>query len=342
MISQLNKAAKCKASLQEFATSHDVVFTANMTMDQIYGRVEQKLTLMVPPTTTDKVNFGEYANLEYGQLLEDHPQYASWVQKTAKEGDCNWRLARLASWLNEGPPAPRHQKKLVTKGGKGRGKSSQQQADDSSNASWGKVSQASSSELSALKEELDRLRSENAELTLQMERNKSRKEMWNALAESDTADDHVCFSQCPQTQCSDNHKRLGYAWQEHNNPFGACWQDLVHSQRLFLLEIACSEHSVLSAEVHRQMGTNAAQRCSIWNGYDLTAETGVRKLKKLISATRPVHIWVSCDCGPFSPLQRLNTSKPGQQQALDQKRQVRLCSVSRGHRSCQVCSPTWY
>lgn len=177
MISQLNKAAKCKASLQEFATSHDVVFTANMTMDQIYGRVEQKLTLMVPPTTTDKVNFGEYANLEYGQLLEDHPQYASWVQKTAKEGDCNWRLARLASWLNEGPPAPRHQKKLVTKGGKGRGKSSQQQADDSSNASWGKVSQASSSELSALKEELDRLRSENAELTLQMERNKSRKEM---------------------------------------------------------------------------------------------------------------------------------------------------------------------
>ena len=45
----------------------------------------------------------------------------------------------------------------------------------------------------------------------------------------------------------------------------------------------------------------SALRCSIWNGYDLTSDSGVTKLKKLIREVRPVHIWVSCDCGPYIP-----------------------------------------
>ena len=98
------------------------------------------------------------------------------------------------------------------------------------------------------------------------------------------------------------------------------WKHLVHKHRLILMEVACSPDSLLSQEVDRVYGDGSSQRCSIWNGYDLTTVEGVAACKRLIDAERPCHIWISCECGPFSPLQRINQRSPEQISQLQSKR----------------------
>ena len=71
-----------------------------------------------------------------------------------------------------------------------------------------------------------------------------------------------------------------------------------------------------------QLGPDTAIRCSHWSGYDLTSTVGVKRLEDLISETRPLHVWISCECGPYSPLQRINTRDPGQCERLEEKRRV--------------------
>ena len=91
--------------------------------------------------------------------------------------------------------------------------------------------------------------------------------------------------------------------------------------QLFLMEVACSENSVLTQEALRQVGDRLAQRFSLHNGYDLTTSEGVQKLKKAVRDFKPVHLWISRDCGPSSPLQRLNQRTPEQREASDKKRE---------------------
>ena len=54
---------------------------------------------------------------------------------------------------------------------------------------------------------------------------------------------------CPVLQCFHTHKQIGRAWLETRNPFGKHWNDLVHSDRVFLLEVACGPQSLLTEEV---------------------------------------------------------------------------------------------
>ena len=44
----------------------------------------------------------------------------------------------------------------------------------------------------------------------------------------------------------------------------------------------------------------------------------------MIEKFRPVHLWISCNCAPYCPLQRINQRNEGQKQRLEEKRcQVR-------------------
>ena len=44
----------------------------------------------------------------------------------------------------------------------------------------------------------------------------------------------------------------------------------------------------------------------------------------MIEKFRPVHLWISCNCAPYCPLQRINQHNEGQKQRLEEKRcQVR-------------------
>ncbi|CAE7420984.1 RE1 [Symbiodinium sp. CCMP2592] len=57
----------------------------------IYGKAN--------PDPTDLVGFGRHSQLTYEKLKEGHEQYCAWVVQTAREGQCNPRLRRLAGWL---------------------------------------------------------------------------------------------------------------------------------------------------------------------------------------------------------------------------------------------------
>lgn len=64
--------------------------------------LEERLAMMVSPHPSDKVNFGQHADRTYQELLENCPKYAQWVRQTAaEESESNWRLRRLAEWLNQ-------------------------------------------------------------------------------------------------------------------------------------------------------------------------------------------------------------------------------------------------
>ena len=69
-----------------------------------------------------------------------------------------------------------------------------------------------------------------------------------------------------------------------------CSRDFVYNQykalrdpeHLFLMELACSKESVLTKEVQKQ-GLRA-ERCSVWNGFDLSTVAGVRKSLQLVQS----------------------------------------------------------
>ena len=85
------------------------------------------------------------------------------------------------------------------------------------------------------------------------------------------------------------------------------------------MEIACFEDSVLSQQVEDRFGKGSAIRCGLFNGCDLEDPKGVELIKRMIRQHRPVHVWISCNCGPFCPLQHLNRRTQAQSEQLDRK-----------------------
>ena len=108
-------------------------------------------------------------------------------------------------------------------------------------------------------------------------------------------------------------------WHLQRNPFSKSWQNLVWSQRPLLVELACYPNSILSTEVERRFGQGSSYRLSDWNGANLETTAGVDFAKQRIRQLRPVHLWISCDCAPFCPLQALNRRTPEQSARLDEK-----------------------
>ena len=100
------------------------------------------------------------------------------------------------------------------------------------------------------------------------------------------------------------------------------FQALAGHNRVCLMECACESDSLLSSAVQaQQKSEQAATRCSLFNGCDLSTDAGVRLIMKRIDLEKPQHVWLSPPCGPFSPLQRTNQRTPEQAQDLKQKRQ---------------------
>ena len=107
------------------------------------------------------------------------------------------------------------------------------------------------------------------------------------------------------------------SWGPHTNQYRKAWQQLVQHHRPFLRIVFFSE------EVQKRYSTNSSIRLSNrnWNGADLETEEGVQFAIKMLRQHRPVHLWISCECGPYSPLQRLNQRNPQQVQQLHDKQQ---------------------
>ena len=96
-------------------------------------------------------------------------------------------------------------------------------------------------------------------------------------------------------------------------------ESLTHEGRPSRVEVACSEHRVLSQEVEKRFGIGSAVRCGLPNGCDAERQSGLEVIKGLLKQHRPVHVYSSCDCGPFCPHQRLNQRDDSQVRALQAK-----------------------
>lgn len=114
--------------------------------------------------------------------------------------------------------------------------------------------------------------------------------------------------------------------QETQNLAPGAFQSLMsHDRRTYLVEVACSPDSRLSREVQRQAGyEEAAIRCSHWNGCDLGTGSGVQLVLQTITEKRPSHVWISPECGPYSPMQTVNQRTESQIADLTEKRRVAL------------------
>eukprot|EP00439_Symbiodinium_sp_Y106_P044466 s1474_g5.t1 len=102
MISRLNKAKKRRSDLVKFmAEDLSLTATPNETIDQLTVKSMSAIYQQVAATSEDLVGFGRHSAMTYGQLINQAPSYATWVQKTAQEADDpDPRLLRLAAWLD--------------------------------------------------------------------------------------------------------------------------------------------------------------------------------------------------------------------------------------------------
>ncbi len=102
-----------------------------------------------------------------------------------------------------------------------------------------------------------------------------------------------------------------------NHIIPLAWASVKDANRLFLVELACSPDSALTNEALAKGMT--AERCSIWNGYDLTTGEGVRKAVKFVEDKKPQYLWIAAECGPFSPIQNCNQKTEKQRLELQEK-----------------------
>ena len=106
--------------------------------------------------------------------------------------------------------------------------------------------------------------------------------------------------------------QLSQAWGPKTNPFSQQWKQLSHHGRPL--------YRVLGGEVCRRFGPGSSMRLSEWNRGNLETPDRVAMIKHMIRRTRPVHLWISCECSPFCPLQGLNQKTEAQKSALEEKR----------------------
>ena len=99
-VTALNKAAGRKADLQKYCQEVlKMEVNVNYTIPQLHKEALSVVYGLSRPDPSDLVGFGRHSQLTYATLKAEHDQYCQWAVQTAREGQCNPRLRRLAGWL---------------------------------------------------------------------------------------------------------------------------------------------------------------------------------------------------------------------------------------------------
>ena len=99
------------------------------------------------------------------------------------------------------------------------------------------------------------------------------------------------------------------------------FQSLVGFERPYLMECACEADSILASTVQTvAKREDAASRCALYNGCDLSSDSGVRLVMQRMDVERPQHVWLRPPGSAFSPLQNSNQADKAQIEALKAKR----------------------
>ena len=252
---------------------------------------------------TETLNFGKFAGKTMEEACHDHPSYANWCQTAALfSGDAQ---GRESGWLHqEYEELPDLRNKVA--------------------------SQRHELLIGGLGMERDQLegrdnRSVRAQSTACQTPGRERRDGADSGEDEGSEGDVTEDESLPISD--EIALLLTKEWMPQKNPFSAAWPELVRSGRPLLMELACYEDSVLGAEVESCFGKGSVVRGGLFNGCDLSTEKGVVMAKRLVTHHRPVHLWASCPCGPFCPIQRLNQGTEAKRRALQAKQEhaVMVC-----------------
>ena len=126
----------------------------------------------------------------------------------------------------------------------------------------------------------------------------------------------------PPTECTA--ANLDMARQAFESEMCNAFSSIPRASHVLLCELCCSPTSVLSATCHQMLGQQSAVRMSDWNGYDMGTEDGVKLACKALKRFQPRVLWISSECGPYSPLQNINTRTTQQIENLRRKRETAM------------------
>lgn len=301
MMKELKTAAKKKANILEYVKGLGARVDGKMTIARLFAVGECTITEQFPANGNDLTGFGEHSDLTYEEVFQQKPKYSQWVIKTnQEEPESGWRLQRLARWLEQ----RKHEEMSQDLKGPKSSEGYQRKKAASSTTS---VESGSFEMISPMDQEIIMLKAQIKKLEEEMEETQT---PLSGHVRADDIEGHLSEALAAQ---------IFKEWQPQNNKYTGQWTTLHKHERPLLMELACYSDSLLSGEVLKRYGPGSAIRCSEWNGGDLETKQGVEHAKQLIKYHRPVNLWVSCTCGPFCPLQRLNRRNETQVLNLENK-----------------------
>ena len=272
-------------------------------LDYIYDRAEV--------CGSDPVGFGQHAAKTYQEVKIMEPEYCIWVKTTARDSG-SIRLLRLAKWLEspEGrqekaqPPVPKVKAAPPTLRRRERG--------------LGSGSQEPETRV-AMQQILVAVRNLQSEVeSMKEERRRKKAPEVRPLSKA----------------------RATFLENEASGIGPQALEALVRKGPTWLIEVACSPSSLLSKEVQQVAGyESAAIRCAHWNGCDLETKAGVAQVIRhpFENEHQPRHVWISTECGPYSPMQSVNQRTEAQKAELLEKRRKVLKQYLGGCAVYQHC-----
>lgn len=102
MMIEMNKASKLKANPMSFMENQlRMSPNKNDTIPILQKKAIMKCYQITMASPEDPVGFGQHCQLQYQELVDQDPQYCQWVIQTSKEDSADYRLMRLAEWLEK-------------------------------------------------------------------------------------------------------------------------------------------------------------------------------------------------------------------------------------------------
>ena len=336
---KLNVASKKKATLQEFCLGLKIPLTMNETIAQLQKVAMTRIYEISHPDPTDPVGFGKASSLSYEEVKLD-VNYCAWVLKTLGGG---WhvpptgptgKVAAVGTERNHTrtnrcqdeqqgaqlePPDPecdRHERDGCPEHEQPRQQSSSHgcHGSDHEHDEGTEGGDCRPSRTAATQE--------SGEFRRELQRG----EWPERIAERQSESQSAAVSSSLEGRSSLSEKHAKQIELQSMAALPKTFQSLVTGDRkTVLLEVACSPESVLSRVTQETVGyEEAAIRCSHWNNHDLSTGEGVKLVLSQIDRLRPAHVWISTECGPYSPMQNLNQKDEHQRQQLEEKRKAVL------------------
>ena len=349
LIKELNRASnKKKADVLEFCSQKlGMTELSNKTVAQLQMEAMKRIMAITAAHPDDKVGFGKHSDRSYSEIQNVYVDYANWIKQTYAENKdgCDPKLRRLAVRLEAqdqeemmSPPTPLEKFRGYMKTPpKSPGPTSSSSSTSDPHAvlmteMLGALRDLRLLEAGARAEEDHEdggQRSRDRWLLHQSEG--ATVEMMDDEAEpsssSITASDLATHQSDRPLSASEQLSRqlsLGRARRLEEQAWGIVpdlFHGLVAEKRTVLMEVCCSPESLLTSTIQAKTGCLAsATRCSKWNCGDLGSGPGLKLALQRLEMENPPHVWLSPPCGPYSPLQNVNSRNPEQRAQLEEKR----------------------